>query len=82
MYIIEAIRKHAEGHIAKHKANIIVYLNTSVGIGEHSDIVGAIEAELKEMAKWEEHISMLDKHFNVQPAPAAVEENDGSTAKA
>ncbi len=41
--IKEALIKHAEGHIEKHKTNIEVYLNQSVGIGEHSDIVESIE---------------------------------------
>ena len=41
--IKEALIKHAEGHIAKHKTNIEVYLKQSVGIGEHSDILESIE---------------------------------------
>ena len=40
--LLQAVRKHAEGHVAKHVANVEVYLNQSVGIGEHSDIIEAI----------------------------------------
>lgn len=58
--MLEAVRKHAEGHVAKHVANIEVYLNNPVGIGEHSDIVDAIETELGNMAKWHEKLEMLD----------------------
>ena len=58
--MLEAVRKHAEGHVAKHVANIEVYLNNPVGIGEHSDIVDAIETELSNMAKWHEKLEMLD----------------------
>lgn len=61
--MIDAIRKHAEGHIAKHKANVEVYLDNPVGVGEHSDIIDAIENELSRMAKWQEKIDMLDIHF-------------------
>lgn len=61
--MIDAIRKHAEGHIAKHKANVEVYLDNPVGVGEHSDIIDAIENELSHMAKWQEKIDMLDIHF-------------------
>lgn len=58
--MLEAVRKHAEGHVAKHVANIEVYLDNPVGIGEHSDIISAIETELSSMAKWHEKLEMLD----------------------
>ena len=61
--LLDAVRKHAEGHIAKHKANVLVYLNNPVGIGEHPDIIEAIEGELMEMAKYQDQIEMLDKYF-------------------
>lgn len=63
MYLIEAVRKHAEGHILKHRANVIVYLNNPAGIGEHSDIIDAIEIELAEMSKYQDQLDMLDKYF-------------------
>ena len=34
--IIKALLAHAQGDIAKHKANVEVYLSAPVGIGEHS----------------------------------------------
>ena len=58
--LLEAVRKHAEGHVAKHVANIEVYLDNPVGIGEHSDIVDAIETELSHIAKWHEKLEMID----------------------
>jgi len=61
--LLDAVRKHAEGHIAKHKANVLVYLNNPVGIGEHPDIIAAIEGELMEMAKYQDQLEMLDKYF-------------------
>lgn len=62
--LLDAVRKHAEGHIAKHKANVLVYLNQTVGIGEHSDIIETIELELEQIAKYQDQIDMLDKHFS------------------
>ena len=61
--LLDAVRQHAEGHIAKHKANVLVYLNNPVGIGEHPDIIEAIEGELMEMAKYQDQLEMLDKYF-------------------
>ena len=49
--IIKALLAHAQGDIAKHKANVEVYLSNPVGIGEHSDVMGAIEEELNMIAK-------------------------------
>ena len=61
--LLEATRKHAEGHVAKHVANVEVYLNSSIGIGEHSDIIEAIELELEHIAKYQDQIEILDLHF-------------------
>jgi septum formation topological specificity factor MinE len=61
--LLDALRKHAEGHVAKHKANVEVYLNSTTGIGEHPDIVEAMEAEIMEIAKYDDVLEMLDKYF-------------------
>lgn len=61
--IIDALKAHAIGHIEKHRLNVEVYLNNPVGIGEHSDIAEAVEIELAEMAKYDDHLEMLNKYF-------------------
>lgn len=61
--LLEAVRTHAKGHIDKHKANVEVYLHNPAGIGEHSDIIEAIEVELKAMAEYEDQLEMLKKYF-------------------
>ena len=61
--LLDATRKHAEGHVAKHVANVEVYLNQSVGIGEHSDIIESIELELEQIAKYQDQIDILEKYF-------------------
>jgi len=61
--ILDAIRKHAEGHVAKHKANVDMYLANPVGVGEHSDIIQSIEDEISAMAVWDEKIEIIDKYF-------------------
>lgn len=61
--MLKAVRKHAEAHIEKHKMNVEIYLTNPVGIGEHSDIMDAIEKELTLMAEYEDHIDILDKYF-------------------
>ena len=57
--LLEAARLHAEGEIALHSANVQVYLNNPVGIGEHSDVMEAIQSELDKMATAHDRLEML-----------------------
>ena len=40
--LVNNLIKHAEGQIAKHKANVEIYFTYPTGIGEHPDVMGAI----------------------------------------
>ena len=62
--IINALKKHAEGQIAKHRVNVEIYMQNAVGVGEHTDILESIEKELNSMGKYEEQIEVLKKHFS------------------
>ena len=61
--ILTAVRQHAEGHVAIHKANIDVYMTNPAGIGEHSDISEAVIEELKKIAEWDDVIEAIDMHW-------------------
>ena len=61
--IIKALPAHAQGDIAKHKANVEVYLTNPVGIGEHSNVMEAIEEELNMIAKYHDQIDVIQKYF-------------------
>ena len=61
--IKESLIAHAEGHIKKHSANVEIYLNNSIGIGEHSDILETIEKELEVIAKYDDQLHVLRKYF-------------------
>ena len=61
-HIIEAARKQAEGEIAVHKANILVYQTMPAGIGEHSDVTEAVIAELDKLAAADDRLEMIDKY--------------------
>ena len=61
--LLDSVRAQATGNIAKAKANIEVYLHNPVGIGEHPDVVAAIQEQLDVIAHEEERIEVLDKHF-------------------
>ena len=61
--LIKALLAHAHGDIQKHVANVEVYLTNPAGIGEHSDIMEAIETELNMIAKYQDQIDVIQKHF-------------------
>ena len=61
--MIEALKKHAEGHIAKHKANVEVLLDKVAGIAEHPDTLETIEKELAIIAEYDDQLEMLNKYF-------------------
>ena len=57
--LIKAILAHANGEIAKHKANVEVYLTNPAGIGEHSDITEAIGVELDKISRYHDQIEVV-----------------------
>ncbi len=61
--LLRAFKSHAKGHIDKHVANVEVYLHNPAGIGEHSDIIEAVEIEMEEIAKYHDMLEMVDRYF-------------------
>ena len=41
--IIDALRKYYHGEIAKHKANIEIFLEAHAGVGDHPDVIETID---------------------------------------
>ena len=64
--LIKAFKSHAQGHIDKHLANVEVYLHNAAGVGEHPDIIAAIDEELSKVAEAEEKLDMIVKHFDAR----------------
>lgn len=61
--IMNALYLSSKGELEKRKANIKVYLNNPVGIGEHSNIIEAIEQELDMIAKYQDQLDIINKYF-------------------
>tara|TARA_B100000524_G_scaffold334264_1_gene222640 strand:- start:62 stop:265 length:204 start_codon:yes stop_codon:yes gene_type:complete len=62
--ILEALKALSVGSIKKAKMNIEVYLSNPVGIGEHPDVLGAIQDQVDVIAKEQERIDIIEKYFN------------------
>tara|TARA_X000000950_G_C13404642_1_gene453553 strand:- start:235 stop:438 length:204 start_codon:yes stop_codon:yes gene_type:complete len=63
--ILDALQAHAEGNIELHLANIEVYLDNPAGIGEHSDILEAIQAEMDKVAVHQDRLEIIKKYLEV-----------------
>jgi len=61
--IVNALRKKYEYEIMSAKANIDVYLKNSAGIGEHPDIVAAVDIEMEKLADAEDKLKSLNSNF-------------------
>ena len=61
--IIEALTLNSLGAIKKAKMNIEIYLKNPVGIGEHLDVLAAIQEQIDIIAHEEERISVIEKYF-------------------
>jgi len=61
--ILEALKADAVGNIEKARLNIEIYLKNPVGIGEHPDVLAAIQDQIDIIAHEEERIEVLEKHF-------------------
>ena len=61
--LLKALLAHANGDIAKHRANVEVYLTNPAGIGEHSNVLEAIEQELNMIAKYQDQVDVIQKYF-------------------
>ena len=63
--ILKALRKRYEADVAAAVANIEVYNNNPVGIGEHSDIVSAVDCEVVKLTDAVDKIESLKEFFRV-----------------
>ena len=61
--MLEALKALAIGNIKKAKMNVEVYLANPVGIGEHPDVLGAIQDQIDLIAKEEERLEIINKYF-------------------
>lgn len=62
--ILKALKANALGNIEKARLNIEIYLKNPVGIGEHPDVLAAIQDQLDNIAHEEERIDVIKKHFD------------------
>ena len=61
--LLKALIQKLLGDIAVAKANIEVYQDHPAGIGEHPDLVQAIDSQVEIIAEAEDKIQVINKYF-------------------
>ena len=62
--LVAALKSYYVCNINKNLSNIDIYLRQPVCVGEHSDIVEAVMAELDKMAMAHDRLEMINTYFN------------------
>ena len=73
--IIDALRKKYEAEIAAAKANIDVYQKNPAGIGEHPDLVAAVDTEMTKLADASDKLATLNSFYPETAEEFLSEEN-------
>ena len=60
---LDALRSQCKGNIDKARVNVEIYLHNPVGIGEHPDVLAAIQEQIDLIAKEEERLHVIDNYF-------------------
>ena len=58
-YIIDALTAKYEAQMAEAYANIQIYLTSPAGIGEHPDLVAAVDSQVELYANAKEKLEVL-----------------------
>ena len=62
--ILEALQAKYFGEIKEAQANIEIYLENPVGIGEHPEILDAIDTQIAKLAEAQEQFEVLKEFIN------------------
>ena len=60
---LDALRSQCKGNIDKARVNVEIYLHNPVGIGEHPDVLAAIQDQIDAIAKEEERLDVINTYF-------------------
>ena len=73
--MINALRKKYEAEIEAAKTNIDVYINNTAGIGEHPDLVAAVDTEMTKLADASDKLATLNSFYPETAEEFLSEEN-------
>jgi hypothetical protein len=62
-HVLLEIKEEAEAMIEYHRAQAELYLNQPLAVGQHPNVKTAVVFELEKMAKYLNHLDLLDTYF-------------------
>ena len=74
---LNALRLKYKAEIEVAKSNIDVYLHNPVGIGEHPDLVSAIDSQIEMLASAQDKLTAINQYLDINqylggPAPSSA----------
>ena len=67
--LVKALARKYEAAIAEATATVEIYLNNSVGIGEHPQHIQELDKLLTKISNAQENLDTLKKHFDYDDIP-------------
>ena len=61
--LVETLAVYFQSHIVKHKMNVEIMLANPMAIRDHTDWMTAVEAEIAQIAEYEDKLEALNKYF-------------------
>lgn len=61
--LVETLESYFTSNIAKHKMNVEIMMSNPMAIHDHTDWMTAVEAELAQIAEYEDKLEALIKYF-------------------
>ena len=74
--MISALRKKYQAEIASAMANINVYRTNPAGIGEHPDLVSAVDSEMTKLATARDKLDTLNTFYSDEADKQLLSENE------
>ena len=68
-HLVKALAIKYEAAIAEAKASVLIYLDNSVGIGEHPQHIEELDKLLTKISNAQENLDTLKKHFDYDDIP-------------
>ena len=69
-HLVKALARKYEAEIAQAKATVLIYLDNSVGIGEHPHLhIEEMDKLLTKISNAQENLDTLEKHFDYDDIP-------------
>ena len=68
-HLVKALARKYEAEISQAKATMEIYLDNSVGIGEHPQHIEEMDKLLTKISNAQENLDTLAKHFDYDDIP-------------